>query len=494
MNKHVLNYLSKASMEDLFALQDLTNQTIVSRVNNYAQRIGMELIAAQTIKETKANVNITKGKIVKVVEEKIVEVEKEIIVEKEVKVTDDKLKAENYALKETNHMLENRIKEYEKEIEQLRKENARHLDRLNQYATAEYEREIKAQEEAEEDNKQYEIAYCGSCYCDTKQEIVNNGAELKCTECGEYWERFTEEGEDTIEPECTQLDPETVKLECISYKELPDNNGYSFLYTMTDSEQTVEFTAVANRYHELPIVFDACPEDIELLEIVKQDINSKVGIYNTLENDYAPKYRYHRSRELFIYFDEVAEIFKGYYCGNGTYGGRAFVFDIKNAKQGPCSRSFRQLIKDHKAGQWGKFTTMNGKGTSITKWKDTIVEECRKLYKQAKHGADIDKALVFVKEPWKAANEKEYNAALRFLAQMKVEYRSEYTSYTQAIDDELRHIVDVRVRNPRYGADTVKKFQDRIHALKLTSLYLDDKQPNKPAQSNNNDAFADVEL
>ena len=287
-----------------------------------------------------------------------------------------------------------------------------------------------------------------------------------------------------------------MKIEYINHVALKNNQGYSFLYTMTDGDKTIEFTAVAQRNHRLPVVYDACPNDLELIEFIKEDINNRVGIYNRLDNDYAPDYRYHRSDDLFIYFDEAANVFKGYYCGNGVYGGRAFVFDI-NSNEGPCSRAFKQLIKDHKAGNFGKFTTMNGKGKSITMWAERITKECRQLWKQSKNATKIDEAKVIASKPWKAADEKQYNAAIKFLADMNVHVQLDSRSYQECVDAELRHISDLRNKgNNRYGKATVEKHINRAKELGLTNLFAaeETKEQQNTTKGSISDELADIEL
>lgn len=297
-------------------------------------------------------------------------------------------------------------------------------------------------------------------------------------------ENITTDDEEIIEED--KLAP----IEYVSHVALKDNTGYSFLFKMDLGDKVVEFTAIAGKNHKYPIVFDACPNDLELLDEVKQIINEKTGIYNNLETDVA-EYRYHRGEDLFIYYDEENEMFKGYYCGNDVYGGRAFVFDIKD-QQGPCSRSFRQLIKDHKANNFGAYTTMNGKGVTITKWKERILQECRKIYKISKNQHKVDAALALALKPWKA-DLMTFNAAIRLLSKLEVEYDFKYESYDAAVDFELRHIAEVRAKgNTRYGKDTQERFQDRIHQLGLASLYL--VPTDKKAVNTSDDEFADVVL
>lgn len=308
--------------------------------------------------------------------------------------------------------------------------------------------------------------------------------------------------EDTEAPEEPTEQPEVeeaeYEIEYINHVALPNNKGYSFLFRLYNGEEVQEFTAVASRNHRLPIAYDACPQDIEFLEQIKTIINEKTHIYDTLENDYAPDYRYHRGEDLFIYYDEAAEIFKGYYCGNDIYGGRAFVFDINN-QEGPCSRAIRQLLKDHKAERFGAFTSMKSKGTTITKWRERIIQECRVLYKLSKNTSKINEAKLVIDKPWNH-DEKKYNAAIRFLAQMDVKYDTKYDSYAAAIDAKLRSLSETYDPNSKFNkvADKlIAKFQDRIHELKLTNLYRqDNRQNNKPAQSNNDviDEFANMEL
>lgn len=337
-------------------------------------------------------------------------------------------------------------------------------------------------------------AYCGTCMMETLQ--YREGGEFVCTECGEKWELLQCDPypilNKFIQLEDEESEEEIMPIEYVSHIALPNNNGYSFLFRVPCEDKDIEFTAVASRNHRLPIVYDADPNDIDLLERVKGMINEKTHIYDSLENDYVPDYRYHRGEDYFIYFDEQAEIFKGYYCGNDVYGGRAFVFDINN-QEGPCSRALRQLIKDHKAGQFGAYTSMKGKGTTITKWREKILNECRQLWKLSKNMSKINEAKCVIDKPW-TTTEQRFNAAIRFLTQMNIEHECKYESYDAAVDAELRHIAEVRAKgNDRYGRDTVKTFQDRIHELQLTNLY-EQQQVNKTIQNDIPDEWAELEL
>lgn len=94
-----------------------------------------------------------------------------------------RLTEELEAAKRTIEELNRRAKEDEEYINSLRVENERHLNRIFDLTNP-----------AVEDTKEYENVYCGECQEDTKQEILNT-KELKCTVCGETWERFTEEPE-----------------------------------------------------------------------------------------------------------------------------------------------------------------------------------------------------------------------------------------------------------------------------------------------------------
>lgn len=92
-----------------------------------------------------------------------------------------RLTEELEAAKRTIEELNRKAKEDEEYINSLRAENERHLNRIFDLTNP-----------AVEDTKEYENVYCGECQEDTKQEILNT-KELKCTVCGETWERFTEE-------------------------------------------------------------------------------------------------------------------------------------------------------------------------------------------------------------------------------------------------------------------------------------------------------------
>ena len=341
-------------------------------------------------------------------------------------------------------------------------------------------------------------AFCGSCLMETIQ--YREGGEVVCTECGERWELLQEE-EYPILNKYVQITEEEEEddytLECVNHISLPDNMGYSFLFRLHIEDTTQEFVAFASKNHKLPVIFDADPNDMDLHNRVKDIIDEETHIYNNLTNDYAPDYRYTRNEDHFIYFDEAAGIFKGYYCGNDVYGGRAFVFDI-NGKEGPCSRAIKQLIKDHKAGAFGKYTTMNGKGTTITKWRDKLLEECRALYKVSKNTSKINEAKAVIEKPWNY-EEVKVNAAMRFLAQMNVEYDFKYESYDAAVDAKLRSLAETYDPNNKFNklADKlIAKHQDRIHELKLTNLYRDAKVNKQPAQSKGvvEDEFADFDL
>ena len=325
-----------------------------------------------------------------------------------------------------------------------------------------------------------------------------------CTECGERWELIPYEEYKVlnkyaqfVEDEEDEEEEDDYRLECVNHVSLPDNAGYSFLFKLYLGDSVQEFVAFANKNHRLPVIFDADPNDRDLHNRVKNIIDEETGLYSNLLNDYVPEYRYSRKEDYFIYFDEAAGIFKGYYCGNDVYGGRAFVFDI-NGKEGPCSRAIKQLIKDHKAGAFGKYTTMNGKGTTITKWRDKLLEECRALYKLAKNNTQIEEAKAVLDRPW-LYNEVKYNAALRFLAKMNVKYNSKYESYDAAIDAKLMNLSENYDSNNKFNKAADKlivKFQDRIRALKLTNLYKDTKENKRATQSKGvvEDEFADVDL
>ena len=380
--------------------------------------------------------------------------------------------------------------------------------------TVEYDEEEEEEiVENTEDNSEYKLgekfeehecteAFCGSCLMDTLQ--YREGGEVVCTECGERWELIPYEEYKVlnkyaqfVEDEEDEEEEDDYTLECVNYVSLPDNAGYSFLFKLHLGDTIQEFVAFANQNHRLPVIFDADPNDRDLHNRVKNIIDEETGLYSNLLNDYVPDYRYTRKDDYFIYFDEAAGIFKGYYCGNDVYGGRAFVFDI-NSKEGPCSRSVRQLIKDHKAGNFGKYTTMNGKGTTITKWRDKLLEECRALYKLSKNNTQIEEAKAVLDRPW-LYNEVKYNAALRFLAKMNVKYDSKYESYDAAIDAKLMNLSENYDSDNKFNKAADKlivKFQDRIRALKLTNLYKNTKENKRSTQPKGvvEDEFADVDL
>ena len=360
-----------------------------------------------------------------------------------------------------------------------------------------------------EDNAEYKLgsefeehecteSFCGSCLMDTLQ--YKEGGEVVCTECGEKWELIPYEEYKVLNKyvQITEEEDENdYTLECVNHISLPDNMGYSFLFRLHLDDTVQEFVAFASKNHKLPVIFDADPNDMDLHNRVKDIIDEETHIYNNLTNDYAPDYRYTRNEDHFIDFDEAAGIFKGYYCGNDVYGGRAFVFDI-NSKEGPCSRSIKQLIKDHKAGNFGKYTTMNGKGTTITKWREKLLDECRALYKVSKNTSKINEAKAVIEKPWNY-EEVKVNAAMRFLAQMNVEYNFKYESYDAAVDAKLRNLAETYDPNNKFNklADKlIAKHQDRIHELKLTNLYRDAKVNKQPAQSKGvvEDEFADFDL
>ena len=417
---------------------------------------------------------------------------------------DTMMEDEQVPVEETNTVVEETIEdteEYDEEEEYEKYENY-----------VEYVVEDDPEEEVAEnteDNNEYKLgskfeehecteAFCGSCLMDTLQ--YREGGEIVCTECGERWELLQEE-EYPILNKYVQIteeeDENDYTLECVNHISLPDNMGYSFLFRLHIEDTTQEFVAFASRNHKLPVIFDADPNDMDLHNRVKDIIDEETHIYNNLTNDYAPDYRYTRNEDHFIYFDEAAGIFKGYYCGNDVYGGRAFVFDI-NGKEGPCSRAIKQLIKDHKAGNFGKYTTMNGKGATITKWRDKLLEECRALYKVSKNTSKINEAKAVIEKPWNY-EEVKVNAAMRFLAQMNVEYNFKYESYDAAVDTKLRSLAETYDPNNKFNklADKlIAKHQDRIHELKLTNLYRDAKVNKQPAQSKGvvEDEFADFDL
>ena len=416
---------------------------------------------------------------------------------------DTMMEDEQVPVEETNTVVEETIEdteEYDEEEEYEKYENY-----------VEYVVEDDPEEEVAEnteDNSEYKLgsefeehecteAFCGSCLMETIQ--YREGGEVVCTECGERWELLQEEEYPILNKyaQITEEDEEDYTLECVSHISLPDNMGYSFLFRLHIEDTTQEFVAFASRNHKLPVIFDADPNDMDLHNRVRDIIDEETHIYNNLTNDYAPDYRYTRNEDHFIYFDEAAGIFKGYYCGNDVYGGRAFVFDI-NSKEGPCSRAIKQLIKDHKAGAFGKYTTMNGKGTTITKWRDKLLEECRALYKVSKNTSKINEAKAVIEKPWNY-EEVKVNAAMRFLAQMNVEYNFKYESYDAAVDAKLRSLAETYDPNNKFNklADKlIAKHQDRIHELKLTNLYRDTKVNKQPAQSKGvvEDEFADFDL
>lgn len=407
----------------------------------------------------------------------------------------------NTTVEET--VIENTEEEYDEEKEYDKYEE------YVEYVVEDTEEEPEDTEENTENNAEYKLgsefeehecteAFCGSCLMDTLQ--YREGGEIVCTECGERWE-LLQEDEYPILNKYVQIteeeDENDYTLECVNHISLPDNMGYSFLFRLHLDDTVQEFVAFASKNHKLPVIFDADPNDMDLHNRVKNIIDEETHIYSNLTNDYAPDYRYTRNEDHFIYFDEAAGIFKGYYCGNDVYGGRAFVFDI-NGKEGPCSRAIRQLIKDHKAGNFGKYTTMNGKGTTITKWRDKLLEECRALYKVSKNTSKINEAKAVIEKPWNY-EEVKVNAAMRFLAQMNVEYNFKYESYDAAVDAKLRNLAETYDPNNKFNklADKlIAKHQDRIHELKLTNLYRDAKVNKQPAQSKGvvEDEFADFDL
>ena len=417
--------------------------------------------------------------------------------------TIDTMVEEEVPVEETNTVVEETIEdteEYDEEEEYEKYEN------YVEYVVEDTEEET---EEDTEDNAEYKLgsefeehecteAFCGSCLMETSQ--YREGGEIVCTECGERWELLQEEEYPILNKyaQITEEDEEEgYTLECVNHISLPDNMGYSFLFRLHIEDTTQEFIAFASKNHKLPVIFDADPNDMDLHNRVRDIIDEETHIYNNLTNDYAPDYRYTRNEDHFIYFDEAAGIFKGYYCGNDVYGGRAFVFDI-NSKEGPCSRAIRQLIKDHKAGNFGKYTTMNGKGATITKWRDKLLEECRALYKVSKNTSKINEAKAVIEKPWNY-EEVKVNAAMRFLAQMNVEYNFKYESYDAAVDAKLRSLAETYDPNNKFNklADKlIAKHQDRIHELKLTNLYRDAKVNKQPAQSKGvvEDEFADFDL
>ena len=419
----------------------------------------------------------------------------------------------NTTVEET--VMENTEEEIEVEDAEEEYDEEKEYDKYEEYVEYIVEDTDDETEETEEvventeDNAEYKLgsefeehecteSFCGSCLMDTLQ--YREGGEVVCTECGERWELIPYE-EYKVLNKYVQITEEEedndYTLECVNHISLPDNMGYSFLFRLHLDDTVQEFVAFASKNHKLPVIFDADPNDMDLHNRVKDIIDEETHIYNNLTNDYAPDYRYTRNEDHFIYFDEAAGIFKGYYCGNDVYGGRAFVFDI-NGKEGPCSRAIRQLIKDHKAGNFGKYTTMNGKGTTITKWRDKLLEECRALYKVSKNTSKINEAKAVLEKPWNY-EEVKVNAAMRFLAQMNVEYNFKYESYDAAIDAKLRSLAETYDPNNKFNklADKlIAKYQNRIHELKLTNLYRDTKENKQLKQSKGivEDEFADFDL
>ena len=419
----------------------------------------------------------------------------------------------NTTVEET--VMENTEEEIEVEDAEEEYDEEKEYDKYEEYVEYIVEDTDDETEETEEvventeDNAEYKLgsefeehecteSFCGSCLMDTLQ--YREGGEVVCTECGERWELIPYE-EYKVLNKYVQITEEEedndYTLECVNHISLPDNMGYSFLFRLHLDDTVQEFVAFASKNHKLPVIFDADPNDMDLHNRVKDIIDEETHIYNNLTNDYAPDYRYTRNEDHFIYFDEAAGIFKGYYCGNDVYGGRAFVFDI-NGKEGPCSRAIRQLIKDHKAGNFGKYTTMNGKGTTITKWRDKLLEECRALYKVSKNTSKINEAKAVLEKPWNY-EEVKVNAAMRFLAQMNVEYNFKYESYDAAVDAKLRSLAETYDPNNKFNklADKlIAKYQNRIHELKLTNLYRDAKENKQLKQSKGvvEDEFADFDL
>ena len=422
---------------------------------------------------------------------------------------DTMMEDEQVPVEEINTVVEETIEDTEEYDEE---EEYDKYEKYVEYVVEDTDDETEETEEVvenTEDNAEYKLgsefeehecteSFCGSCLMDTLQ--YREGGEVVCTECGEKWELIPYEEYKVLNKyvQITEEEDENdYTLECVNHISLPDNMGYSFLFRLHLDDTVQEFVAFASKNHKLPVIFDADPNDMDLHNRVKDIIDEETHIYNNLTNDYAPDYRYTRNEDHFIYFDEAAGIFKGYYCGNDVYGGRAFVFDI-NGKEGPCSRAIKQLIKDHKAGAFGKYTTMNGKGTTITKWRDKLLEECRALYKLAKNNTQIEEAKAVLDRPW-LYNEVKYNAALRFLAKMNVKYDSKYESYDAAIDAKLMNLSENYDSGNKFNKAADKlivKFQDRIRALKLTNLYKDTKVNKRAAQSKGvvEDEFADVDL
>lgn len=419
----------------------------------------------------------------------------------------------NTTVEET--VMENTEEEIEVEDAEEEYDEEKEYDKYEEYVEYIVEDTDDETEETEEvventeDNAEYKLgsefeehecteSFCGSCLMDTLQ--YREGGEVVCTECGERWELIPYEEYKVLNKyvQITEEEDENdYTLECVNHISLPDNMGYSFLFRLHLDDTVQEFVAFASKNHKLPVIFDADPNDMDLHNRVKDIIDEETHIYNNLTNDYAPDYRYTRNEDHFIYFDEAAGIFKGYYCGNDVYGGRAFVFDI-NGKEGPCSRAIRQLIKDHKAGSFGKYTTMNGKGSTITKWREKLLEECRALYKVSKNTSKINEAKAVIEKPWNY-EEVKVNAAMRFLAQMNVEYNFKYESYDAAVDAKLRSLAETYDPNNKFNklADKlIAKYQNRIHELKLTNLYRDAKENKQLKQSKGvvEDEFADFDL
>lgn len=266
----------------------------------------------------------------------------------------------NTTVEET--VMENTEEEIEVEDAEEEYDEEKEYDKYEEYVeyvVEDTEEEPEDTEENTENNAEYKLgsefeehecteAFCGSCLMDTLQ--YREGGEVVCTECGEKWELIPYEEYKVLNKyvQITEEEDENdYTLECVNHISLPDNMGYSFLFRLHLDDTVQEFVAFASKNHKLPVIFDADPNDMDLHNRVKDIIDEETHIYNNLTNDYAPDYRYTRNEDHFIYFDEAAGIFKGYYCGNDVYGGRAFVFDI-NGKEGPCSRVIRQIIKDHK--------------------------------------------------------------------------------------------------------------------------------------------------
>ena len=146
---------------------------------------------------------INKGKVVRVVEVK----------ERIVKESDDvkvkELEAENHALKEMNNTLEDRLKEMEKAYDQLVKDLNNRCERIE--TLKEEINKLNETKKAIEDTKQYENAYCGECMECTDQEVMKNTNELKCTQCGQLWERFVDEEQPEEEPKTKKGADKVVK-------------------------------------------------------------------------------------------------------------------------------------------------------------------------------------------------------------------------------------------------------------------------------------------